>query len=74
MLETAQREVRAAGLDKLPDALPSDPKDLSVLDPLPKTISIVKEAMWHHDAGVAERMVMGDHWLSDKYLLKCGSQ
>lgn len=70
LLSAVRDEARAAGLTTLDDCLPDSVAALKKLDDLPLLTSVMKEAMRHHGAGVAARMVMDDHMLGGEYLLK----
>lgn len=70
LLSAVRDEARAAGLAASQDCLPGSVEELKKLDNLPLLTSVMKEAMRHHGAGVAARMVMNDHLLGGEFLLK----
>lgn len=70
LLETVREEAKAAGLHEDADALPSSLEELAKLDDLPILTSTMKEALRIHASGAAARMVMEDHMLDGRYLLK----
>ncbi|KAF2448086.1 cytochrome P450 [Karstenula rhodostoma CBS 690.94] len=70
LLSAVRAEALAAGLAANADCLPASAAELKKLDKLPLLTSVMKEAMRHHGAGVAARMVMNDHMLDNKFLLK----
>jgi cytochrome P450 len=70
LLSAVRAEALAAGLTAHADCLPASTAELKKLDNLPLLTSVMKEAMRHHGAGVAARMVMDDHMLNGEHLLK----
>ncbi|KAL9079319.1 MAG: hypothetical protein Q9157_001795 [Trypethelium eluteriae] len=67
LLENVRKEAKAAlGND---DAL-SGNFDLSKINDMPTLGSVLKEALRFHASGQAARMVMDDHMLDDKWMLK----
>jgi cytochrome P450 len=70
LLSAVRAEALAAGLAAHADCLPASIDELKKLDNLPLLTSVMKEAMRHHGAGVAARMVMDDHMLGGEHLLK----
>lgn len=70
LLDAVRKEAKAAGLHECANMLPESAKDLEKLDCLPLLTSTMKEALRFHAAGSAARMVMDDHILDGKYLLK----
>ncbi|KAJ8113589.1 hypothetical protein OPT61_g4315 [Boeremia exigua] len=73
LLSAVRAEALAAGIAAHKDCFPATIDELKRLDNLHLLISVMKEAMRHHGAGVAACMVMNDHLLAGEYLLKYNS-
>lgn len=70
LLQAVRDEAAQAGLSECEGAFPGSIEELERLDRVPLTISVLKEALRVHASGASARMVMEDHMLDGKYLLK----
>lgn len=70
LLKVVREEAKAALGPQKSDAVLGEALDLSAADRLPTLSSILMESLRYHTAGAAVRMVMEDHMLDGKFLLK----
>jgi cytochrome P450 len=70
LLEVVREEAKAAFGPQKSDAVLGEAMDLTAADRLPTLSSILMESLRYHTAGAAVRMVMEDHMLDGKFLLK----